>query len=199
MRWPRWRKEDVPDSVRRAYGIERLEFGREYLIPKPFDPRVLVWEASAVAEAAIETGVAQQVLDIGDYREQLERRLGKAREVMRIMINKAQRQPKRIVFPEGEEDKILRAAKFWWTRRSRRRFCSATRLLIRERLAELHLHVMHELIVDPATVARTRQLRRRALPAASAERASRSAKPKTCCSTARSSARSWCAAARRMR
>ena len=52
-------KEDVPDSVRRAYGVERLEFGREYLIPKPFDPRVLVWEASAVAEAAIKTGVAQ--------------------------------------------------------------------------------------------------------------------------------------------
>src|SRR5271169_683497 len=61
-------KEDVPDSVRRAYGIERLEFGREYLIPKPFDTRVLVWEASAIAEAAIKTGVAQQVLDIGEYR-----------------------------------------------------------------------------------------------------------------------------------
>ena len=53
-------KEDVPDSVLRAYGVERLEFGREYIIPKPFDPRVLIWEASAVAQAAMETGVAQQ-------------------------------------------------------------------------------------------------------------------------------------------
>src|SRR5437762_7305433 len=89
-------KEDVPDSVRRAYGLSRLEFGREYLIPKPFDPRVLVWEASAVAEAAIRTGVAQEMVDIAGYREQLERRLGKAREVMRVMINKAQRRPGRI-------------------------------------------------------------------------------------------------------
>ena len=52
-------KEDVPDSVLRAYGVDRLEFGREYIIPKPFDPRVLIWEASAVAQAAMETGVAQ--------------------------------------------------------------------------------------------------------------------------------------------
>jgi malate dehydrogenase (oxaloacetate-decarboxylating)(NADP+) len=69
-----------------------------------------VREASAVAEAAIRTGVAQLVLNIAEYREQIERRLGKAREVMRVMINKAQQQPQRIVFPEGEEDKILRAS-----------------------------------------------------------------------------------------
>src|SRR5580765_1606082 len=63
-------KEDVPDSVLRAYGQESLEFGREYLIPKPFDPRVLVWEASAVAEAAMRTGVAQETVNIAAYREQ---------------------------------------------------------------------------------------------------------------------------------
>ena len=102
-------KEDVPDSVLRAYSIDRLEFGREYIIPKPFDPRVLIWEASAVAQAAMETGVAQQPVDLKQYREELEKRLGKADEVMRGMINKAQRQPKRIVFTEGEESKILRA------------------------------------------------------------------------------------------
>ena len=102
-------KEDVPDSVLRAYSIDRLEFGREYIIPKPFDPRVLIWEASAVAQAAMETGVAQQPVDLKQYREELEKRLGKAAEVMRGMINKAQREPKRIVFTEGEENKILRA------------------------------------------------------------------------------------------
>jgi malate dehydrogenase (oxaloacetate-decarboxylating)(NADP+) len=144
-------KEDVPDSVRRAYGLERLEFGREYLIPKPFDPRVLVWEASAVAEAAIRTGVAQQVLDIGEYREQLERRMGKAREVMRIMINKAQREPKRIVVPEGEEEKILRASQILVDEKIAVPVLLGREGLIRERMAELHLHAGSVRIVDPAT------------------------------------------------
>ncbi len=102
-------KEDVPDSVLRAYGVDRLEFGREYIIPKPFDPRVLIWEAAAVAQAAMESGVAQRKLDLGEYREELERRLGKAQVVMRAMMNKARRDPKRIVFAEGGESKILRA------------------------------------------------------------------------------------------
>jgi len=102
-------RQDVPDSVCRAYGVERIEFGREYIIPKPFDPRVLIWEATAVAKAAMETGVAQRPVNLDEYREQLERRLGRSREVMRIVIHKAQQRPKRVVFPEGEEDKILRA------------------------------------------------------------------------------------------
>ena len=102
-------KEDVPDSVCRAYGVPRMQFGREYLIPKPFDPRVLMWEASAVAEAAMKTGVAQEPVDLELYRAQLERRLGKAYEVSRAMIHKAQANPKHVVFPEGENEKILRA------------------------------------------------------------------------------------------
>ena len=102
-------KEDVPDSVCRAYGVERLKFGPEYLIPKPFDPRVLLWEAVAVAKAAMESGVAQTPVNLDAYREQLERRLGKAHEVARMMIHKAQAQPKHVVFPEGDNDKILRA------------------------------------------------------------------------------------------
>jgi malate dehydrogenase (oxaloacetate-decarboxylating)(NADP+) len=103
-------KEDVPDSVCRAYGVPRLQFGREYLIPKPFDPRVLMWEASAVAEAAMRSGVAQEPVDIAIYRAQLERRLGKAYEVSRTMIHKAQANPKQVVFPEGDNEKILRAS-----------------------------------------------------------------------------------------
>src|SRR5436309_2002422 len=102
-------KEDVPDSVLRAYGVDRVEFGREYIIPKPFDPRVLIWEASAVAKAAMETGVAQAPVDLGQYAEELQKRLGAANMVMRGMINKAKKEPKRIVFTEGEESKILRA------------------------------------------------------------------------------------------
>jgi len=103
-------KEDVPDSVCRVYGVELLRFGPEYIIPKPFDPRVLVWEASAVAQAAMESGVAQEPVDLAQYREALERRLGKAHEVMRMMIHKAQADPKRVVFPEGDHEKILRAS-----------------------------------------------------------------------------------------
>jgi len=143
-------KEDVPDSVRRAYGLEQMEFGREYLIPKPFDSRVLVWEASAVAEAAIRTGVAQQMLGMDEYREQLERRLGKAREVMRVMIHKAQREPKRIVFPEGEEDKILRASQILVEEKIAAPILLGREAVIRERMASLHLHKGSMQIIDPA-------------------------------------------------
>jgi malate dehydrogenase (oxaloacetate-decarboxylating)(NADP+) len=143
-------KEDVPDSVRRAYGLEQLEFGREYLIPKAFDPRVLVREASAVAEAAIRTGVAQQVLDIAEYREQLERRMGKAREVMRVMINKAQRQPRRIVFPEGKEDKILRASQILADEKIASPILLGNEAVIRARMAALRVHADSVRIVDPA-------------------------------------------------
>jgi malate dehydrogenase (oxaloacetate-decarboxylating)(NADP+) len=103
-------REDVPDSVRRIYDDEDLAFGPRYIIPKPFDPRILIYEAAAVAKAAMETGVAQIQIDLNEYRDQLERRLGKAHEVMRIMIHKAQHNPRPVVFPEGETSKILRAA-----------------------------------------------------------------------------------------
>ena len=89
--------------------MARLKFGPEYLIPKPFDPRVLVWESAAVARAAMETGVAQEPVNLLEYREQLERHQGKAHEISRMMIQKAQAKPKQVVFPEGENDKILRA------------------------------------------------------------------------------------------
>jgi len=102
-------KQDVPDSVIQAYGNQKMKFGPDYIIPKPFDPRVLIWEASAVAGAALKTKVARKQIDIEQYKQQLEARLGKQKEVMRIFINKAKSKPKRIVFPEGSEEKILRA------------------------------------------------------------------------------------------
>ncbi|RKY83658.1 NADP-dependent malic enzyme, partial [candidate division KSB1 bacterium] len=103
-------KEDIPDSVLKAYGESYLSFGRDYILPKPLDPRVLLWEAPAVAKAAMETGVARIQIDLDKYREHLEILLGKSREIMRVIINKAKAAPKRIVFPEGEESKILRAS-----------------------------------------------------------------------------------------
>ena len=116
--WPEKRAVSVA-RIRTSPGRERAwqrvgahrarAFGRDYVIPKPFDPRVLVWEACAVAEAAMQTGVAQEPIDLAVYREQLERRLGKAHEIARMMIHKAQAKPKKVVFPEGENEKILRA------------------------------------------------------------------------------------------
>ena len=143
-------KEDVPDSVLRAYDVERLDFGREYIIPKPFDPRVLIWEASAVAQAAMDTGVAQRPVDIGRYREELERRLGKAYGLVRNMINKAQRQPKRIVFTEGEESKILRACQILLDEKIAFPILLGSEDKIRAQVEELHLHLEGAQIVDPA-------------------------------------------------
>jgi malate dehydrogenase (oxaloacetate-decarboxylating)(NADP+) len=102
-------KEDVPDMVLRAYGVGHLHFGPDYIIPKPFDPRVLLFEASAVAQAAMESGVAQVKVDIEEYRDQLSRRLGRTQEVMCSVRHRAKAAPKRIVFSEGEHEKIIRA------------------------------------------------------------------------------------------
>jgi malate dehydrogenase (oxaloacetate-decarboxylating)(NADP+) len=102
-------KEDVPESVARAYGEEGFRFGPHYLIPKPFDHRVLLWVAPAVARAAVEDGVARVELDAEAYRTRLEARLGRRREVMRDIMLMAQRDPRRIVYPEGEDDRIIRA------------------------------------------------------------------------------------------
>jgi malate dehydrogenase (oxaloacetate-decarboxylating)(NADP+) len=103
-------KQDVPDSVAALYGLRNVHFGPEYLIPFPFDPRVLLSVAPAVAWAAVASGVAREFIDLEGYRDRLELRLGRARGLVRGLINRAIRDPKRIVFPEGDEPKIIRAA-----------------------------------------------------------------------------------------
>ncbi len=105
-------KEDVPDSVIRAYGGGAIKFGREYILPKPLDPRVLLWEAPAVAEMAMKTGMARKKIDLDEYREQLAFRQGKGERIRYFFQNKARTSggKKRVVFAEGEEQKIIRAA-----------------------------------------------------------------------------------------
>ncbi len=106
-------KESVPDSVLRAYGGEAIHFGREYIIPKPFDSRVLTAVAPAVAKAAIDSGVARiTTLDLQAYKQQLEGRQAKKRQLLsNIAIGLQSRSDKkRIVLTEGEEPKIIRAA-----------------------------------------------------------------------------------------
>ncbi len=144
-------KEDVPDSVMKAYGLERLRFGPEYLIPKPFDHRVLIWEASAVARAAMESGVARLEIDLEAYEEQLERRLGKAREVMRVMINRAKREPRRVVFPEGQNAKVLRASQIILDEGFAQPVLLGNEERIRRLIEvhELHLDLAQVVVVDP--------------------------------------------------
>ena len=106
-------KEAVPDDVAAAYEGEQIQFGPDYIIPKPFDARVLIWEASAVAQAAVDEGVAKitkKQFNIEKYREELESRLGLTRSIMRRVINRARRDKKRIVFAEGEHPTIIKAA-----------------------------------------------------------------------------------------
>jgi malate dehydrogenase (oxaloacetate-decarboxylating)(NADP+) len=142
-------KEDVPDSVCRAYGVARLEFGPDYLIPKPFDPRVLVWESVAVAQAAMESGVAQEHIDIAEYRERLERHLGKAHEFSRMMILRAQAKPKHVVFPEGDNEKILRACHTVLDEKIATPILLGDAATIQTRTAELGLDLKGAEIVDP--------------------------------------------------
>ena len=105
-------REDVPDSVLRAYNKDSMKFGREYIIPAALDPRVLLWEAPAVAQAAMDTGVARKHIDIEEYRQQLAFRQEEGARVRYFIMNKAKSDggTKRIVFTEGAEHKVIRAA-----------------------------------------------------------------------------------------
>jgi malate dehydrogenase (oxaloacetate-decarboxylating)(NADP+) len=142
-------KEDVPDSVLRAYGLSRLQFGTEYIIPKPFDPRVLVWVSSAVAEAAMRTGVAQVQINLDTYRDELARRLTRTTGVMQNLRHRAQADPKRIVFSEGEHDKVLRASHQIMEERIAIPILLGRPMAIENRLAELGFEGERPEIIDP--------------------------------------------------
>ena len=143
-------KEDVPDAVMRAHGVDSMRFGPNYIIPSPFDPRVLTWEAPAVARAAMETGVARIQIDLDSYPDQLEARLGRGREVMRSVIVRAKKDRKRIVFPEGEEVKILRAAERLVDEEIAKPILLGRPEVILARTKELGLELDGVEIVDPA-------------------------------------------------
>ncbi|WP_424004859.1 NADP-dependent malic enzyme (plasmid) [Haloarcula salina] len=103
-------RQDVPDAVRKAYEERTLQFGPEYILPKPLDSRLITEVSAAVARAAMESGVARTEIDLDAYRERLEARIDRSMELMRIVLNEAQRDPKRIALAEGDDEKILRAA-----------------------------------------------------------------------------------------
>jgi len=147
-------KEDVPNSVLRAYGVDRLEFGPDYLIPKPLDPRVPLRVAPAVAAAAMASGVARSPLDLAAYTEQLANRLTRGREVMSHVTRKAQTAPKRVVFSEGEEHKIILAAARIQQEHIGLPILLGREDVVRSAMKELRVSAGIE-IIDPATAERT--------------------------------------------
>lgn len=104
-------KEPVPEEVNIAYQAHNITFGREYIIPKPTDPRLISWVASAVAKAAVDTGVAKSPIEDWDkYKEDLQKRLGLSNPLIRQLKSRSKRDPKRVVFAEAENYQMLKAA-----------------------------------------------------------------------------------------
>ncbi|MCA1826556.1 MAG: NADP-dependent malic enzyme [Myxococcales bacterium] len=145
-------RQDVPESVSAAYGGQAFHFGRDYIIPKPFDPRVLTIVAPAVAKAAVDSGVARIALDRDKYVDSLRRRQGRTYEVMTVIVGRARRRMTRIAFPEGNHPRILRAAQ----QLAEERICQPVLLGKRDEIVqqaeEAHLSAIDDLeIVDPLT------------------------------------------------
>lgn len=104
-------KESVPEQVNIAYGETRLTFGKEYIIPKPFDPRLIVEVPPAVAKAAMDSGVAKEpITDWEKYKDELRERLGNDNKLIRLLFNRAKLDPKRVVFAEADQLAVLKAA-----------------------------------------------------------------------------------------
>ncbi|MFC2082200.1 phosphate acetyltransferase [Bacteroidota bacterium] len=143
-------KEKVPEMVISAYGGTEFSFGNEYIIPKPFDPRVLWKVAPAVAKAAMDTGVAQTPIeDWLAYEEELKERLGFSNQIVRLMVEKAQKSPKKIVYPEGEEEKIIRAANAVANQNIGKPVLLGNKKVIEERIIELGYKLEDFEIINP--------------------------------------------------
>lgn len=121
-------KEDVPESVSALYGLTNVKFGPEYLIPFPFDPRVLLTVAPAVAWAAVASGVAREFIELETYRNQLEARLGRARGIMRGLATRAQREPGASPSPKAKIRRSSAPRASSPTTASRIPSCSAARI-----------------------------------------------------------------------
>ena len=142
--------EPVPDSVAEAYDVSAFKFGPDYIIPKPFDTRVLWWCAPAVAEAAMKSGAARLTLDLEEYRERLQRRIGGTQHtIMRQIVQRAKSAPKRIVFPDGDNIKVLRACQIALDEKIARPILLGSERKIRQRAAELDLDLEGVEIISP--------------------------------------------------
>jgi malate dehydrogenase (oxaloacetate-decarboxylating)(NADP+) len=152
-------KEDVPDSVIKAYGGKPIRFGKEYIIPKPLDPRALRSVATAVAKAAVDSGVARVLIeDWEKYGDKLEERLGRSKRFTNLLFMKARHKMKRIIFPEGDEEKILRAAQILVDQDLAKPILVGNEERIQKVIKDLHLEFDANVeIVDPKTFAQKDQ------------------------------------------
>ncbi len=141
--------EDVPESVLRAYGLDALSFGPDYLIPKALDPRVLLWEAPAVAKAAMDSGVARRKVDLTEYVAELAFKQNKGMQVRSFIINKAKADPRRVVYGEGEEPSIIRAAEVVENEGIGQPILLGRPDVIAQRVAELGLRFTPQ-VIDPS-------------------------------------------------
>ena len=145
-------KQSVPEEVTEAYNVKSLSFGKDYIIPKPLDPRLIAEVSMAVARAAMESGVARNpIKDWDSYRSQLMKRMGRDNVLTRSIAERARKNPKRVVFAEGENYKILKAAE------SVRDEGVATPILlgdearIRQMIEDMELDLKEVEIIDPRT------------------------------------------------
>jgi malate dehydrogenase (oxaloacetate-decarboxylating)(NADP+) len=144
-------KEPVPEQVNIAYGETRLNFGKEYIIPKPFDPRLIAVVAPAVAKAAMESGVAlQPINDWDNYRDALLDRLGSDNKMVRLLINRAKTEPKRVVFAEADHLDVLKAAQIAYEEKIAKPILLGNKELILELKEELGFDAEVP-IIDPKT------------------------------------------------
>jgi len=143
-------RQEVPDSVLKAYGSKRLSFGPEYILPKPFDPRLIEVVPAAVAKAAVDSGVAQKPMaDMDAYRQQLAARVDHSRLFMRLIMDKARAHPLSMALPEGEDDTVIRAASIMREQGVARPILIGRREIIEAHIADLGLEDEGLDILDP--------------------------------------------------
>ena len=143
-------RESLPKELAEAYGEQVMHFGPEHILPKPLDQRILFRVAPAVARAAIESGVARRKVDPDQYRERLHRILSLAQQIVRVFIQKAQSSPKRIAFPEGDNERILKACQMIVDERVAKPVLLGPKWVIEDQFRRLDLDLGgHVEIVDP--------------------------------------------------
>ncbi|WP_019037560.1 NADP-dependent malic enzyme [Psychroflexus tropicus] len=143
-------KEPVPEQVNIAYAETRLNYGRDYIIPKPFDPRLISEIPPAVAKAAMDSGVAQNpITDWEAYREELLERMGSEDKITRLLMNRAKQDPKRIVYAEADHLDVLKAAQIVYDEKIATPILLGRRDVILELMSEIEFDVEDITIIDP--------------------------------------------------
>lgn len=145
-------KERIPESVRYAYGRKDFTFGRDYILPKPFDPRVLGAVAPAVAQAATQTGVARKpITDLRSYKDSLAQRINPARGALNLIYEEARKTNARIAFPEGDNPRVLQAVDTLVKESVCIPILFGNEAVVRNQITQLGLNLHHLQIIDPIT------------------------------------------------